>query len=182
MPKPDVNLLSFNGPYDDHRTVDIPDPLDGTGFSDTLKFSTSLQDFKGTFDRVVSGSEDAVDVNNLCNGVDVTADLFVLQNCTMGFTVKGGSQNVRLTGIVQGSGKETDVDLGNISDQSQEKTRGVRLNLKKVDGSPVRVRVLNADWPVEEPGSGPYKYVFPWRCELLRRVSVLVLDLYRRLR
>ena len=182
MPKPDVNLISFNGPYDNNRVVDMLDPIDGTGFSDTLKFSTSLQNFKGEFYWVVSGVEDAVDVNNLCNGVDVTSEMWVLKDCSMGFTIKGGSQNVRISGLVQGSGRETDVDLGNISDQSQEKTRGVRLNLKKVDGSPVRVRVLNADWPVEEPGSGPYKYVFPWRSELLRRVSVAVLELYRRLR
>jgi hypothetical protein len=76
-----------------------------------------------------------------------------------GFTVKGDSQGVRVSGLVKG---DPLFDIGNASDQSHELTTGVRLNLKRIDGKPIRVRVLRGDLPVAEPGSGPYQYVFPW--------------------
>jgi hypothetical protein len=39
--------------------------------------------------------------------------------------------------------------------------------LWREDGGPIYVRVLGSEFPVEEPGSGPYKYVFPWKAKWL---------------
>lgn len=177
---PDVNLISFNGPHDNYRAVKMEAPLDGTGFDDTVKCSTGLTGFKAQFGVVKGGREDALDVNNRCQELDLAADLWVLRG-TMGFTIKGGSRDVRVSGPVEGHGRECDVDLGNASDQSHEETRRVRLNLWRVDGSPIRVRVLNAELPFEEAGSGPYVYVFPWKSRVLRVVTVKVFMEWRRL-
>lgn len=159
---PDVNLHSYNGPGDNHNTVaNRWEYLDGTGYADTLKFSTGLENFKGTFGTVISGSEDAVDINNKCRGIELAADRWMLRG-RMGFTIKGGSKDVGISGWVEGHGSECDVDIGNWSDQSHEPVTGVRLNLRMWDGSAVRVRVINGEFPTFVPGSGPYRYVFPW--------------------
>lgn len=86
-----------------------------------------------------------------------------------------------LVGPVDGHGRECDVDLGNASDQSHKKVEMVTLNLWSVDGSPVRVRVLNSEMPAEVPGSGPYSYVFPWKFRWLQLLSVKFLMEYRRI-
>lgn len=177
----DLNLVSFNGPADSGRTVDFSTQnFDGScGYNDTLKFSTGLFNFTGRFGLVTSGSEDAVDVNNLCHDLDLSASRWILRG-SMGFTIKGGSRNVRLSGPVEGHGRETDVDIGNASDQSHVWVTGTRLNLLSVDRSPIRVRVLGGDLPFLEPGSGPYRFVFPWRWLPLRYVAVKTFLEFRR--
>ena len=158
---PDVNLYSFNGPHDNGRYVDWRDrDIDGTGFADALKCSTGLTEFSGSFGRVISGTEDAIDINNRCDGIVLHASAWVLRG-KMGITIKGGSRNVSISGVIEGHGREADVDLGNWSDQSHEWVTNTRLNLRTTDGSPVRVRVLAAEKPIYAPGSGPYEWVFP---------------------
>jgi hypothetical protein len=156
----DINLHSFNGPEDNDRLVVMLEPIvPGPEISDTIKCSTGLSGFIGRFARVHAGKEDALDVNNRCRDLNLVAQAWVLGGAKYGITVKGGSRNVTVEGAVEGRGQECDVDLGNGSDQSNEKTAGVKLNLWRVDGQPVRVRVLNADRP--ELFNGPYKWVFP---------------------
>lgn len=177
----DINLVSFNGPQYDGQTIAIG-VADGRGgiIADTVKCSTGLRGFTLHANLVYSGYEDALDVNNRCDGLTIVADTWVLDGCSMGFTIKGGSRNITAGGEVVGHGKETDVDLGNASDQSHDITTGVRLALKSKDGSPIRVRVLNADLPIEEPGTGPYVYVFPWKSKILRWIVVKVFMEFRR--
>lgn len=179
--KPDINLISFNGPHDDGRLVNLGD-LDASGgtYADAVKCSTQLQNFTGRFGIVTSGYEDALDVNNRCWNLDLSATLWRLRDCRMGFTLKGGSGLLRLSGPVEGHGRECDVDLGNASDQSHDWVKHVRLNLWSLDGSKIRVRVLGADEPREEPGSGPYEYVFPWKCKPLRKLAVKAFLEWRR--
>ncbi len=155
---PDINLKSFGPEFNDQAIV-LDQPIDGLGYSDALKCSR-VENLTVMADVVLSGSEDAVDVNNRCLNVTLTAKLWVLRG-KLGFTVKGGSRGTTFIGRVDGRGKETDVDLGNWSDQSHDKTTNTHLNLWRADQSPVRVRVLHADTPSFEPGSGPYVYVFP---------------------
>lgn len=161
---PDINLLSFNGPADNGRVVDLADQnFDGSGgvIADTLKFSTGLSNFRGSFGEVTSGKEDAFDFNNLCAGVSVTAKKIILQG-SMGITIKGGCRDIGVTCFdVVGRGKETDVDLGNWSDQSHDYVQRVSLNLRRRDGSPIYVRMIASDQPSLVPGSGPYVFVFP---------------------
>lgn len=156
----DKNLLSFNGPNDSGRDVVDFGVLDGAGYNDTVKCSTGLSDFRAHLGVVVAGSEDALDVNNHCQGVAIHADLweFPPERAATGFTVKGNSHNITITGDVEG---DPLVDLGNASDQSTVWCTGIRLGLRRRDGKPIRVRVLCSSFPEELPDSGPYEYVFP---------------------
>ena len=43
-----------------------------------------------------------------------------------------------------------------------------------------RVRVLNGDLPVFEPGTGPYRYVFPWKMKWLQRLTFGAYSLWKR--
>lgn len=157
---PDINLQSY-GPEYNGQQLDLRNQnYDGVGYNDILKFSR-VENFSAVFGTVHSGSEDAADLNNVCRNVSLEAKLWLLQGA-LGFTVKGGSENISLKGEVEGYGKETDVDLGSWSDQSHDKTKGVHLNLWRTDRrTPIRVRVLLAETPTFEPGSGPYEYMFP---------------------
>jgi hypothetical protein len=154
----DVNLRSF-GPQDSDTRPDFSgEDFNGAGYSDAIHCSR-VDDFYPKFGTVISGDEDAADVNNECCGVGLEAKRWVLGG-RLGFTAKGGSIGTTFSGEVEGQGKECDVDLGNWSDQSHKKTTGTFLNLWRADCSPIRVRVLNADEPRIE-GGGPYVYVFP---------------------
>lgn len=169
MSKPDKNLCSFNGPLFNGVTVDWTDRNiePEADIADTIKCSTGLRNFKLSLRVVKSGYEDALDVNNRCEDLDISAELwdFTKGNQSCGFTLKGGSRNVRVSGMVIG---DPLVDIGNASDQSHEPTTGVSLNLKRIDGKAIRVRVLGGDLPTLEDGSGPYRFVFPWRFKWLR--------------
>lgn len=180
--KPDINLISFNGPQDNGRVVSmLNDITPGPEIADTIKCSTGLQNFKASFGQVTTGYEDALDVNNRCGDLDIFAHLWVFPSRpTCGFTVKGGSFNVRISGAVIG---DPLVDIGNASDQSHVWVTGTRLNLRRNDGQPIRVRVLAGEFPTEEPGSGPYRYVFPSciRWSPFRRFIVKAFLQYRRL-
>ncbi len=169
----DINLVSFNGPALDGTTVDWSrETLNpGPDIADTVKCSTGLRNFRLKLGTVHTGYEDGLDVNNRCENLDIEAALWVFpeNRAAIGFTLKGGSRNVRVSGWVQGNPL---VDIGNASDQSNEPTTGVRLALKRLDGKPIRVRVLNGDLPELEPGSGPYEFVFPWRSRALRQIAI----------
>ncbi len=149
----DSALKSFDS-SNNGQTVEWAVPLGGMGYTDTIHCS-ALEDFKGDFTSVYSGSEDALDCNNRCRSVSMHANIWSLDG-KVGITIKGGSEQVAVSGMVNGTGK---VELGGWSDQSHERTTGVRLNLTHVDGSSIPVRVLLADAPVLE--GGPYHYLFP---------------------
>jgi hypothetical protein len=180
--RPDINLYSFNGPADNGRFVDDLPPVivpDDT-IADTIKCSTSLTNFRAKLGTVSSGYEDALDINNLCQGIDIEAEnwVFPAGKAETGFTLKGGSQDLRVAGLVDG---DPLVDIGNASDQSNKPTKGVKLALRRVDGKPIRVRVLNGDMPTLEEGSGPYRFVFPWKCPLLQKVTIYTYLLLKRI-
>jgi len=171
----DVNLYSFNGPYYNGKTVDLADTVivPPDYFSDTIKCSTGLTDCRIYLGAVHGGLEDALDVNNRCSNLEIVAQQWVFDpgHSKMGFTIKGGSRNIKVSGLVQG---DPLVDIGNASDQSHDPTTGVHLNLRRVDGKPIRVRVLNGDEPTFEPGSGPYQFIFPWRIRWLRVLATKI--------
>lgn len=181
MSLPDINLYSFNGPYYNGKTVDmagtvvVPDSY----ISDTIKCSTSLTDFRLYLGAVHGGREDALDLNNRCSNVEIVAHQWVFDpgHSKIGFTIKGGCRNITIAGEVSG---DPLVDIGNASDQSHDPTTGVVLNLRRTDGKPIRVRVLNGDEPTFAAGSGPYRFVFPWRIKWLQVVvTKIFLELRR---
>lgn len=180
MASPDLNLHSFNGPGHDNQTVDWADRVivPSPEIADTIKCSTGLTNFRLLLGAVHGGREDALDVNNRCCNLEITAQRWVFDpgHSQMGFTIKGGSRNIRISGEVQG---DPLVDIGNASDQSHDLTTGVHLNLRRIDGRPIRVRVLGGEDPIFEPGSGPYTYIFPWQ---IRPLRVLVTKVFLELR
>lgn len=112
------------------------------GYQDALKLSgvSGLFVFAG---QVKGGSEDVIDVNH-CTVCNITIAEAFPQGKYIA-TIKGGSRNISLSVISQvGHGKEVDYDLGNWSDQSQEKTTGISLFAQ---GETATVRAINSDKP-----------------------------------
>jgi hypothetical protein len=65
-----------------------------------------------------------------------------------GMTIKGGAKNILISNCVfYGHGLE--IDLGNWSDQSQERTRNITIkDCFRFDSKPIKVRCLWADDPI----------------------------------
>jgi hypothetical protein len=159
----DINLHSFNGPSDDGKNVDWTDRkiLPGAEIADSLKFSTGLRNFRGYFDTVTSGKEDCVDVNNNCSNVVIRVQKLVFCG-SLGVTIKDSTDIILSAQDAVGHGKECDVDIGNWSDQGHLPATGIVLDIHRQDGEATIVRVINGEKPYLMPGSGPYKFVFPW--------------------
>jgi len=159
---PDLYLRSWIGPRDNGVRVDERGTTCGQDSSGSapLKFTTQLQDFEGQFGTVHAGSENAADINDRSQ-VNLSAEKWILTGSKYGFTCKGASR-AELTGLVEGSGKECDVDFGNYSDQFPRGKSSGKLNLWRADRTtPIRVRCVQADAPEMVPGSGPYVFVPP---------------------
>lgn len=61
-------------------------------------------------------------------------------------TIKGGSRNVRLRGVIQSNGTRATITLGQWSDQSTELSRDIDLSgLYRVDGEPITVIMARVD-------------------------------------
>ncbi len=142
----DINLHSICGerPIGTRTLGDlIADPK---VHSDALKITDSSN---GTVyaQRIVGGKEDCIDVNNHCEGVAIHA-LLLEPHGKYVATIKGGSRNITLSGTVRGHGTEVDIDIGNISDQSDNPTGHVFLHLYHESGEPITVRVINGRRPI----------------------------------
>lgn len=140
----DVNALSICGvrPVGDC----IFGLIDGSAGSDALKVTDSA-DGRIRVGQIIGGREDCVDVNNHAKGIEVVCELYEPKGDYV-ITAKGGSRDLTFAGFVRGHGRVVDVDLGNLSDQSDDLTTGVRLNLVHESGEPITVRVLGAEDPV----------------------------------
>lgn len=180
MATKDINLVSLCGPEHsgtpEKYAVHEFQTLNGSnGYSDTLKTSTSLYCAKIYVGELIGGKEDCWDSNNHCENVLVEVGTI----CPTGkyiWTNKGGCKNMALKcHNVQTHGGETDVDLGNNSNQGYGQT-GTKIDLKMADGSPVKVRVLRGDKPEFVAGSGPYQYVFPHPDAWYHGICVKILD------
>lgn len=146
MSTPDLNLYSLAGARPLGSVVLGDLWADPRQHSDALKV-TDCTDGVVEVHHVKGGREDCCDINNHCREILVMADLWEPQGDYV-FTVKGGSARVTLVGRIRGHGRVVDVDLGNISDQSDDITGPVLLNLTHESGDPITVRVLGATRPI----------------------------------
>jgi len=147
--------------------------------SDALKVTDSSDGFIKV-GHVIGGREDCVDVNNHCSDLVIEAVLWEPRGLYLA-TIKGASKRITLRGPVVGHGKVVDVDLGNVSDQSDDLTRDIRLDLTNLNGEPITVRVLGSDRPtLLNSHLQEYKIVF----ELPRSswVKSMFLKLYKALK
>jgi hypothetical protein len=124
----------------------------------TRQFRSNL-DSTIHFGVVWPGAENVLDINDR-SSVVLDAQEWIIEGSKYGFTCKGASY-LSVSGLVRGRGKECDVDFGNYSDQWPRGRSTGRLNLVRADGSPIRVRCLQAAKPTLVPGSGPYEFLFP---------------------
>jgi len=137
------------------------DPPSGQ-HSDTIKVSNC------SYLRIIvrgvlpGGREDCLDINNGSHHIEVYADDWVSGGLFVA-TIKGGSHDITVHGRVIRGGSETDVDLGNWSDQSDERTYNVALDLS--GSAKVRVRVLHAWLPLYLNGEENYR-----RCDWFKGV------------
>lgn len=156
----DNNLLSYNGPHDNNRAVVLNETVYGEGYDDAIKLTTKLENFDLEAGIVEGGSEDVVDINNESHHIDVSIAGWK-SNGQYNATIKGGSHDIRLNGLIITHGKKVDVDLGNWSDQSDKKTYNIELALRSIGGRKIKVRVLKADKPTFINSDVNYEYAFP---------------------
>jgi hypothetical protein len=181
MSTPDRNYVSFAdkqvGAVLFTELVPPPVAPGEQRWADTLKFSNA-QDGTITGRKIVGGYEDCVDCNRNAADLDIHFDEWHSGGLYVS-TIKGGSHDIRLSGEIVVRGSETDIDLGNGSDQSNERAKRITLNLTARDGQPVRVRVLNAWEPIFENGARGYivndrwkgVFVYVWR--ILHRLRLV---------
>jgi hypothetical protein len=166
----DKNVISFaNDSYFCRALGDLAPP--GPGYSDTLKLS-NCSDCTVEASAILGGDEDCIDINRGYN-IHVRAGRLTSGGKYIA-TVKGGADMVYLSGCIDRHGSETDIDLGNWSDQASDRTKRVHLNLTTHDGSPVRVRVLHGWKPLICNPSQAYtidtrfKGIFRWAYAALK--------------
>ena len=157
----DYNLYSY---YEDssNKTVlmgDMGTPVLNPQWSDTVKITSGCTGLELSADHIYGGKEDCVDTNNKATQCSVNAAWHPQGKYLA--TIKGGCHGILLTGDVYAHGSEVDIDIGNISKQSEKPTTGTILGLWSKTGHPIRVRVLNGLKPTFLAGSGPYKLVWP---------------------
>lgn len=176
----DNNLISYYD-KDSNQTVnhgrighESPD------YDDALKITSRCTGLNVHAKHIIGGREDCVDINNHATAIKVLSDRWFAQGKYIA-TIKGGASDVFLWGQITDGGSEVDVDLGNWSDQSQEKTTNVRLHLTRADGKPVIVRVLHADKPALLPSDKGYRYAFPHPDAFYHRAVVAVFFAFKRL-
>lgn len=144
-------------------------------YSDALKIS-GVRRLKVICD-VLDGracQEDAVDINH-SEDVQLVVNQFH-PGYTFAATIKGSSKNIELAvGRYYGNGRETGIDLGNFSDQGNEKTTGVKLAIRPEIGSKVKVRVLTADKPqLDVPANYDVEY-----CKVVTKWFYPLMDLLK---
>jgi len=145
MKRPDVNLYSIANNPSVGAVVLGNLWADPTVHADAFKLTNSRHGLIH-LGHVKGGYEDCLDVNNHAENITIEADLWQPQGNYLA-TIKGGSRDVTLRGKVRGHGRIVDIDLGNVSDQSDDVTGPIALHLKHELGEPITVRVLGSQAP-----------------------------------
>lgn len=170
MSTPDKNLYSLCNCHP-LGTIVLPDQIATPGIADTVKI-TNCTEGSIIAAWIKGGEEDCIDINNHCQNIRIEAELLEPTGSYI-LTIKGGSRWIHVSGMVRGHGKVVDVDLGNVSDQSDDLTEYVTLNLTHEKGEPITVRVLGATNPIFlNKDRQEYKVVFaiwkPFRAPFLK--------------
>lgn len=130
-------------------------------YDDLLKVSGKQNLVIRDFEVRGVGIEDGIDCNRLCENV-LFENGKVDSGKDLAFTIKGGCRNIHLKNIlITRPGNHCEIELGNHSDQSWNKTTGVILeNVRRADGKPVRVAWGRADKP--KVIGGNVKFCWGW--------------------
>lgn len=152
--KADKNYLSLNSqsvvwfagtPEEREETAPLPQPLtltpeNPTAWDSILKLS-GRQKTQMAGLAIGQGMENALDVNSSSAFIDLEGDWGVdVGYGDQVFTIKGGSHDIKLSGIVFSSGKKAVCTLGCWSDQSTEPVYNIDLSqLVMISGQPFTV-------------------------------------------
>lgn len=140
------------------------DLMDGTGDTAAAKVTSHCTDFVLTAKRIISGSENLVDVNNETDRVTVVFERGEINGAKYGVSAKT-SQRTTFQGTMAGAPRSWHVNLGSYSDQSMKPQTDTRLNLS-ADALPIKVWSGNARRTVcDDPSK--YQFVFKvWLCDV----------------
>lgn len=150
--KIDKNYLSLNkdsvvwfaGTPEAHQGS-LPYPLDllpaaPQDWDSVLKFSGRHNTELGMV-KVAQGRENSVDMNNQCAGLSLEGEFGVGGGGgDQIFTIKGGSTDILIKGIVHSEGKKASIVIGAWSDQSTKPSSHIDLSLlRHISGRPLTV-------------------------------------------
>jgi hypothetical protein len=158
----------------DHLKVSLGDIDTPYGYADALKIS-GVHKAAVSAGHVKGGTEDVFDINHSW-AISLTLDTAEPFGRYIG-TIKGGSHDIVLTVFDnKGHGKYADIDLGNWSDQSQEKTTNVFM-FAGAGVDKLKVRAINADKPKMESAdkfsyNGWLRGWFPVVQRILKKIGI----------
>lgn len=146
---PDRNFHSIVDRHNETITWSVPhaeigDPLQ---WDDVLKITRCSNLTVVVDGPLPGGREDCIDVNNKCENIRIIIAGGLAPKGKHALTIKGKSHGISVHAKLLSHGTEVDVDLGNHSDQSDERTDDVLLDLWAIDNTPVTWRRLNAATP-----------------------------------
>lgn len=149
----------------------VYDEIDGRSGTAALKITSHAQAVSVTAKTLWGGSENAVDLNNECDGIVVDFVTAVV-NGKYALSAKT-CRNVTFRGHISGRASEWEINLGSFSDQSSKPQTSTRLELT-AEFYPIRVWVGNADIPTfDDPAK--YKVIGFGRHGTIVRELVMVL-------
>ena len=158
--KADANWFSISAnTFQYFAGTDHPEPADGPpsplsftpenpqDWDSCLKISNGTHDiWWGQREPVLiaQGRENALDINSMSHSITIAAVFGwgAAPGCRGDnvITIKGGSNDIRLSGYIRSTGNEADVTLDAWSDQSSELVSGVNLSgLVREDGRPITI-------------------------------------------
>lgn len=109
--------------------------------------------------KVTGGSDDALRIDNRSFNLKFRVGEWRSGGRGL-FTVKGGCDNILLSGKITQRGRSHEVDLDRFSDESHKASTNIHLNLTTQDGSPVRYKSWLGARPIIVNPEQKYKCVF----------------------
>jgi hypothetical protein len=148
------------------------------GYADALKIS-GIEGTTIEIGQIIGGIEDCIDVNRSCKSIKIFTKELIASGKYVA-TIKGGSSYIELHGHIRRHGSEVDIDIGNWSDQSNDPTKYVILNLT-ADNGPVTVRVLSGTEPIFLNSEENYRFLFPDPRHFYHGIVVTIFKFMRRI-
>lgn len=133
-------------------------------YSDLLKFS-NRQNVVVINCTIYGGKEDCVDINRLCENIRFFRCRFIIRG-KRAMTIKASGEVGLKDCVIEGHGKNHDIQLGNYTHTGNVKTYNIHLeNVTATDGKPVIVNVMNSQKPKVIGGNVKVTVMFPlfWR-------------------
>ncbi len=136
------------------------EPVDFQNYDAILKICDHSSHINLSDLKVAQGKEAAVDINNKVSDVSLQGEFGTIGTTgNQVITVKGGSHDIKISGIINSRGTVNEVTMGRWADQSYDITYNVDLSeLRRTDGDKIRVIIGRAT----KPNLGPNCRILFW--------------------